>query len=228
MDIIDRALVDEGPLTRDQLRERIAKADVRTQGQALVHLLFLATLRGVTVRGPMIGRDHAFVLVRDWLGPPPEIDRQIALTELARRYLIGHGPASDRDLARWAGLPLRDARSGLQAISARLDQRDDGLISLRARRQESGVPTPKLLGAFDPVLLGWVTREEVVGPGDRIVAVNGIFRPFALVNGKAAGLWKLEKGRVRMEPFAPISDEDATALNAEADAVERFLGDVSP
>jgi hypothetical protein len=36
---LSRALEDEGPLTRDQLRVRISAAGVRTQGQALVHIL---------------------------------------------------------------------------------------------------------------------------------------------------------------------------------------------
>jgi hypothetical protein len=68
VEVIERSLADEGPLTRDQLRDRIARAGVRTERQALVHLLALASLRGLTVRGPMVGRQHAYALVRDWLG----------------------------------------------------------------------------------------------------------------------------------------------------------------
>ena len=75
------------------------------------------SLRGLIVRGPMVDGKHAYVLVSDWLGKPKPVDRDRALPEFARRYLAGHGPASDRDLARWAGLPLRDARAGLQAPS---------------------------------------------------------------------------------------------------------------
>src|SRR5450756_992488 len=72
-----------------------------------------AAERGVAVRGPMLGRGHAFVLVRDWLGAPPAaVDRDRALAELARRYLAGHGPATDRDLAKWAGLPLATRGGG--------------------------------------------------------------------------------------------------------------------
>src|SRR6266480_6537609 len=110
--VIERSLTAEGPLTRAQLAERIAKAGVRTQGQAIVHLLVLAGLRGIAVRGPMAGREHAYALVRDWLGAPPRprgapaFDRDRALAELAARYLAGHGPAAERDLAKWAGLPL--------------------------------------------------------------------------------------------------------------------------
>src|SRR5262249_60930991 len=74
--VIERSLTAEGPLTRAQLAERIAKTGVRTQGQAIVHLLVLASLRGIAVRGPMAGREHAYAPVRDWLrGPPPRPGR---------------------------------------------------------------------------------------------------------------------------------------------------------
>jgi len=51
------ALAAGGPLTRPQLRERVAAAGVRTEGQAMVHILALASIRGLIVRGPAAGRD---------------------------------------------------------------------------------------------------------------------------------------------------------------------------
>src|ERR1700730_9335522 len=48
--VIERSLAREGPLTRAQLRERLAAVRVRTEGQALVHLLMLASLRGLVIR----------------------------------------------------------------------------------------------------------------------------------------------------------------------------------
>jgi len=222
--VIERSLADEGPLTRVQLRERIAAAGVRTEGQALVHILGLACLRGLAVRGPMVGRDHAFALVRDWLGEPRPVDRDTALAELARRYLAGHGPADDRDLARWAGLPLRDVRAGLKAIASELEQREDGLLDLAARPPAEDLPPPRLLGSYDPVLLGWRSREPLLGPHRQIVTVNGVFRPFALVRGRAAGIWRLADGEVALEPFGRLTRRDAAALAAEAKDVARFLG----
>src|SRR6202044_2066381 len=59
--LIERFLDRDGPLTRAQLVERLESAGVRTQGQALVFLMFLASLRGISVRGPMIGKQHAYV-----------------------------------------------------------------------------------------------------------------------------------------------------------------------
>jgi DNA glycosylase AlkZ-like len=220
---VKRALAEEGPLTRLQLRERLEGAGFPTHGQTLLHLLFLTGVRGITVRGPMIGRDHAYVLVEDWLGPAKPVDRDAALAELARRYLVGHAPADDRDLARWAGLPLRDARAGLAAIASELVERDDGLLHLAARPPVAEVPAPRLLGAFDPLLLGWTSRERILGPHTHLVTMNGIFRPFALVKGRAAGTWRLNRGKVSIEPLDRISKTASAALAAEAGDVERFM-----
>ena len=223
---IERALGEEGPLTRVELRERIDAAGVRTDGQAMIHLLFLAALRGIAVRGPMIGKQHAYVLVSDWLGEVPSIDRDKALAELARRYLVGHQPATDRDLAKWAGLPLRDARAGLKAIGSELDEGEGGLVSLAKRPGPEKLPAPRLLGAFDPVLLGWTSREPVLGEHMSLVTRNGIFHPFAMANGKAIAKWGFSAGEVNLQPLQPLPAKTAAALKADAAEVTRFLNSI--
>src|SRR5439155_15405853 len=111
---------------------------------------------------------------------------------LPRRYLAGHGPATDRDLAKWAGLPLGDARRGLSAIASGLADRDDGLASLAGPAgavEVPAMPDLRLLGAFDPLLLGWASRELFLAPGGPVIATNGLFRPFVLVQGRGTALW---------------------------------------
>ena len=143
IETIERALADDGPLGIGALREHVRGAGVSTAGQAMIHLLFRASLEGRIVRGPVAGADagaeHRYALVSDWLpSAPAEVariaaDRDRALRELALRYLAGHGPADARDLARWAGLPLRDARAGLAALGERLREPGGGLVELRGR-----------------------------------------------------------------------------------------------
>jgi Winged helix DNA-binding domain len=219
------ALAADGPLTRPRLRDRVAAAGVRTGGRALVHILLLASIRGLIVRGPADGRDQAFVLARDWLGaPPPPVDEETALGELARRYLAGHAPAADRDLARWAGIGLRDARLGLARCGA--VQRADGLAGPPAslRHEAAALPPPRLLGAFDPLLLGWASRDPVTGPHREIVTVNGLFRPFALAGGRAVATWTITGGQVVLAPFAVLDADTQAALDTDAADVTRFLG----
>jgi winged helix DNA-binding protein len=227
VEVIERSLVEEGPLTRFELRDRLDRAGVRTAGQALVHLLMLACLRGVAVRGPMAGKQHAYALVRDWLGELGTVDAGTALPELARRYLAGHGPADDRDLAKWSGLPLRDARAGLERIASELTQRDDGLVDLAQREPPMDeFPPPRLLGPYEPLLLGWRSRADVLGCHDAAVVSGGLFRPIALAGGRAVGTWKLDGGRPVLDPFERLSAKNTAALEADAAEVERFLAPI--
>lgn len=276
--IVEQALASDGPLTRYQLRERLASGGVPTEGQALIHLLFRASLQGLVVRGPVLGTpgagtpavgspgvsrpgvgspgvgspgvgspgvgspgatgrgvsrpaatrpgvggEQAFVLVRDWLGEQAPTDPDRALGELARRFLDGHGPATARDLARWAGIPLGQARQGFSSIGATVGQGPDGLAGLSGvPRSES--PRARLLGPFDPMLLGWESRREVLGDNRGVVTTNGIFRPIALVGGRAVGIWRLDGGAVRLRPFESISEEEVGELGDDAVDVLRYLG----
>lgn len=224
--VIESALTSGGPLTRFQLRDAIVAAGLPARENVALHLLVLASSKGIAVRGPMVGAQHAYVHVRDWLGRPPRaLEPDLALAELARRYLAGHGPASDRDLAKWSGLPLGMARRGLTGVASQLADRDDGLAELRAGRNvPASPPAPRLLGGFDPVLLGWVSREPVLGDHQDVVTVNGLFRPFALVDGRAAGTWAWQDGSVALEPFGELAPAVQSALVAEARDVQRFLG----
>jgi winged helix DNA-binding protein len=217
--IVADALADEGPLTRPELAERIAAHGIRTAGQATPHLLARAALRGIAVLGPLRADGaHAFALRHDWLGPaPPAPARDAALAELARRYLAAHGPATTADLAAWSGLPLRDARAGLAA--ARVVERDDGLVDLARRAPAPARIPPRLLGAFDPYLLGWRDRAFAVPAAlaRRVHPGGGMLRAVATVDGLAVGTWSVRRGTVVLD--AP----DATDLQAEAADVARFL-----
>lgn len=233
--VVRRSLEKDGPLTRVELRGRIAASGVPVAGQALVHILMLASLRGHTVRGPMVGNDQAYVLVQDWLGKGPKpLDRDASLAELSRRYLAGHGPATDRDLAKWAGLPLRDVRRGLSRISGELVHLEEGLVDLSTRPPAAELPPPRLLGTFEPVLLGWTSRELILRESARtLVTDNGLFRAFALVGGRAVATWSLRRSGgslqpedIALTPFAELAENDREALQADAEDVVRFLSPV--
>lgn len=207
--VVARELLS-GPRTRLQLREALEVAGVPVTGQAQVHVLVKATLQGICVRGPVVGKDQAFVLVRDWLPPAPKVDRDQALRWLAERYLTAHGPSTERDLAKWAGIPLGDARRAL--------------IDVAAPPLEPGpLPGPTLLGGYDEVLMGWESRSFVLGDQKAVVTMNGIFKPIALVKGKAVATWGLPGRRVALEPFAALSTAVQRALEKDAQGVERFL-----
>lgn len=221
--VIEKAL-SNGPLTRRHLREHLDSAGIRTQGQALVHLIARSSIAGTTIRGPVVGKEQAFVLTRDWIGRADKVDRHQALAELARRFLRGHGPADERDLAKWAGITLGDARRALAAISTEIADLENGLVDLVVRVPVDEWPPPRLLGPFDPVLLGWTSREAIVGRHAHLVTINGLFRPFPMVGGRATGTWSMKDHRVKIDLLETITDDEQQALAEEAVAVEHFFG----
>ncbi len=223
VDVVAEAVAN-GPCTRAELRNALDVAGVPTGGQGFVHVLLAASLRGLLVRGPMVDGEQAFVSVDGWLGKAPDaLDRPDALAMLARRYLVGHGPADAADLARWAGITLGEARLGLAAVSDELAPADGGLVDLAQRRPRAGVPAPRLLGAFDPLLLGWVARERFVGAHRGVVTTNGLFRPVALVDGRVVASWGLAGGTLTISMLEPVPPGVLDVLEQDAGDVLRFL-----
>ncbi|MGZ4268734.1 MAG: DNA glycosylase AlkZ-like family protein [Solirubrobacteraceae bacterium] len=206
--VAERALAVDGPLGRGELARRMG-----SEGQATPHLLMLAALRG-----RIVSAGETFALASDWLGaePAPALAgeaRELALGELARRYLAAHAPASDADLAHWSGLPLRDARAGL------------AMVARTPRAHGGGRVPPRLLGAFDPYLLGWRSRAFAVAPAHArtVHPGGGMVRAVATDDGLAVGTWTAPGARVAIEPFAPLAPAVAAALARDAADVERLL-----
>ena len=195
----------DGPLTRSQLARPIAAAGIRVEGQALVHILLLATLRGLVVRGPVVDGDHAFVLVRDWLGsaPPPTDPETSRWASWRAAISPGTGRPTTPISRSGRASPLATPAAGSTAIAAQLVERDDGLAAVADRTDHAAVPPPRLLGAFDPSLHGWVSREPITGSHQGIVTTNGFFRPFAMVKGRAVATWTLTNGQIDARSLRP-------------------------
>lgn len=147
----------------------------------------------------------------DWLGPLERVSREDGLAELARRFLRGYAPADERDLARWSGLALRDARLGFERIAAELDEVEvEGkrlAVLSKERPRPPRSPAVRMLGAFDNYDLGYVDRtvaldaphEKQVNPG------GGIIRPAIVVDGRYVATWTSKRSGKRLavtiEPF---------------------------
>ena len=234
---IQSVLAGSGPLTRADLVARLAGEGVALDSgtQAPAHLLSYAAMRGLVCRGPYRDRDEpTYVLLEDWVPPAPGPDGDEALAELARRYLAGHAPAAEPDLRAWSGLPAAAARRAFALIADELTQvrLDDAAAYVPSTMDldPPGGPVVRLLGAFDPYLLGYRSRELALDAGHakRIQAGGGIVHPAVLVDGRIVGTWRLDRRgpsrRLRVEPFGPLPKGSRGPLEAEAEDIGRFVG----
>jgi hypothetical protein len=232
---IARALEAEGPVTRSEASERVAAAGVKLDTQTRLHVSLLAVTSGIACLGPDRGRQSCLVLRRDWLGDLPGCDREIALAELARRYLRAFGPATDRDFAAWSGLGLREVRAGLAAIASELAEVRVGEVPMltlaRSRRTPPGTGQVRLLGAFDTFLLGYTNRDFAVPHHHRAALKKGgggWIRPVIVRDGEVIGGWRYARKRggveVTIPPEASLSPEVRRAVEREVADIGRFEG----
>jgi Winged helix DNA-binding domain len=230
-----RALAEEGPLTRSELRERIKSADVALNSQTGMHIALLAVVAGIACLGPDRAKTTCLVRREDWLPKPPPFNRDKALAELARRYLGAFGPAIDRDFAYWSGLPLRDVRAALESISREIEEVSVGGQAMLVLR--GAVPRlprrgqVRMLGNFDTYLLGWKDREFSV-TGEHALHVKagggGWIRPVIVEDGIVVGGWRSARkaGRLEISLNLPKAERErlGAALEAEIADLARFEG----
>jgi hypothetical protein len=221
------ALAGGGRLRRAELFAALDDAGISTTGQRGPHLLGYLARTGTLCLGPTVDGEQLVVLVADWIPAPAQFDGEEALAELARRYFLGHGPATVHDLARWAGIGLRAARAGLAAVRGQLASTEvDGVEHLMdpsspdllaAHRAEArGV---FLLPGFDEFVLGYRERGAVLDPAfaDRIVpGGNGMFRPTVVRDGRVVATWQWTgrgaRRTITATPFTPLPEEVTAAL----------------
>jgi hypothetical protein len=229
--VIEKALGEAEDVSRPELVERLASAGIALKAETRLHMIFLAVVAGLACIGPDRGGSGSLVLAREWLGPGASRDREQSLAELARRYLGAFAPATDRDFAYWAGLPLGDCRVGLERIGGGLVVLGDGLLALRSSRPRAPrAPVVRLLGGFDTYLMGYASRAHAVDEADErwILPGGGVLRPTICVDGRLVGPWRSKRSgkrlAVALEPFEPLSDETHRAIAAEVEDIGRFEG----
>ncbi len=233
-ELVVQALQGGNRLPREALYQALEAAGASTAGQRGIHILGRLAQEGLICFGPRAGKTHVFVLLEEWLPPAEVLPHDQALAELAHRYFTGHGPATVQDFAWWSGLPLAEARAGLEMVRSQLAQGEaDGKTYWRSR-SAPGKREPRhsahLLPGFDEYLVGYRDRSAVLDPLHVLQtnAGGGMLSPTIVIDGKVAGTWKraLKKGSVTVTPawFAPPDDEQMRAFSKAAGQYAAFLG----
>ena len=157
------------------------------------------------------------------------VDESAARVELVWRYLAAFGPATRADAAEWSGLRVADVQPALDALEPLrrfADENGRELFDLpRAPRPPADSPAPvRLLPRFDNLVLSHKDRTRVLPYEYRgEISEGGWVKSSFLVDGLVAGVWEVEQGRVRVEPFAPLPRTVRRELEDEAARLEAWL-----
>lgn len=222
-------------LTRDELREVLQRVGIVADSTLRMSLLVMhAELEGLICSGARRGRQFTYALLDERAPSVRPLERDLALAELARRFFLSRGPATEHDFARWSGLTLSDARSGLEAVKGQLQHEVfDGQpywMPEPAPATADTAPVAHLLSIYDEYVSGYKDRSAIVSAehGERLVAMDNDLTAIVVLGGQIVGTWKrtLKKSAVIVEAslFITPTEAEAHAIGQAADRLGAFLG----
>jgi Winged helix DNA-binding domain len=167
-------------------------------------------------------------LADDWIGPG-EATEQEGLEHLVGSYLRGFGPAGLKDVSSWAGVPVTPLKAAVGRMELRRfrDEAGKELIDLpRAPLPDPDTPAPvRFLPHWDATMLVHARRALVL-PEHYRERVFSIKNPFSvgayLVDGQVAGAWRVQKGRVVLDPYERLSGATKKEVEEERDRLQAF------
>lgn len=218
--LVEAALAD-GPLSRPALYERLEAGGFTTGSQRGYQLLVDLAQQGALVQAGMEGRQPTFALLEQWVPRSRSVADDEGLATMVERYVRGHGPVGEKDVAGWYGGTLRAVRAALADLGDAVVV-EDGLLVHRDAEPAADPGSVILLPAFDEYLLGHKDRSGVL-PAEhaaRIVpGANGVFQGTVLVDGVVAATWRRSGEEVEVSPFGDLPD-----LGPALAAYAGFLG----
>jgi hypothetical protein len=140
--------------------------------------------------------------------------------KVVRAYLAGYGPASREDVVQFTGLRLRQVDPGLDGLPVFVDDEGRTLYDVPRQPLASGTEAApvRFLPAFDSIILAHRDRSRIVPP-DYLDAVfnrkNATTKNTFTVDGFVAGAWRIERGKLLVEPFAPLPLRTRREVDAE-------------
>jgi winged helix DNA-binding protein len=220
-----RSLLSDGPRWRKELVEELRLDSMIWNGVGMWVDLVRAPPSGTWERP----RGDLYAMAETWLGPSNATEEK-GLELLVRRYLGAFGPASLKDAANWAGLAPRRLEPVMERVKLRRFRAEDGteLLDLpRAPLPDADTPAPvRFLPAWDATLLAHARRTQILAERHRAKVFN-TKTPHSLqtflVDGQVAGVWKVERGRMKLEPFEPLPGKARKELDDEAERLAAFM-----
>ena len=217
---------------RSAVQPRVSKR-VRAWMDKVSSVVRLPVADGLICYGPGEGNQATFIRTEQWLPLQDPVDETEARVELMRRYLRAYGPATLKDFAYWCGLSMADARVVRTLLDAELLEQNGFLILRSDVRTMNAAPVQSssvhLLPHFDVYLLAHSLKDHLIDSRfyKRVFRSQWWISPVVLVDGRIAGVWACEPGRlsldVGIELFSPVSRSCRNQIRARAESLAEFF-----
>ena len=176
-------------------------------------------------------RADLYGLAEQWIGPCT-VSEDDGIDHLVRSYLRGFGPAALDDVSSWSGVPTRMLAPAIDRLRLRRFRDEQGreLFDLpRAPLPPADTPAPvRFLPWWDAVLLVHARRTGVMPEDYRPIVFatkNPPSVPTFLVDGRVAGAWRYDDGRIELEPYERLSRSTLRELREEGERLAALMGD---
>jgi hypothetical protein len=237
-------VLEQGPLTRPQLADAVAKHTGIAQARDFIlseswgSPLKPAAYRGDLCFGPGQGKTVTFTNPRGWIGEWQFIEPQLALQEIARRYLRAYGPATSDDFRFWWGCGKTLAKTLFHSLTQEVEEVEvEGwrAVALRATvpliQSVEPVEQINLLPLFDAYTIGAPPRGGalLLAPAYKSQVFNQQGWAFAvvLVNGSIQGVWDYTIRRshivVKVNLFCSSTTAIRKGIAAEAERLSHLF-----
>jgi Winged helix DNA-binding domain len=236
-DIFVRALEGGRALTREELGTALGAAGIEATGLRLGYLIGHAEVEAILVNGPRRGKRQTFALLAERVRPTRERTVEEGLGELATRYVRGHGPAQDADLAWWSGLTLGEARRALDLAGGALRREQ---IRNRTFWCDPDEPAPAstepdasavhLLPNYDELLIAFRDRSDAIDPDlpEPARVAEAVLAHIVVREGLVVGGWRRrDAGRalgIAIDLLVALTQAERTALASAIARLSTFLG----
>jgi hypothetical protein len=229
------------PMTREEVIASVADGRPERIREALKSgwggMLKPAARNGRLCFGPSRGQNVTFVNPRDWLATWHDVAPEVAIADIARRYLRVYGPSTRNDFARWWGAWPGVGGAAWRAIASELvtveveGTRLQALAGDLAAIRRATITQPvQLLPLFDPYLMGYARRDHMLDSAyaARVSRTAGWISAVILVEGSVAGTWSHaltgKALRVTLAPFARLPAKVMAQVRERAAEIAKALG----
>ncbi len=182
-------------LTRKEMYHALELQNISTADQRGLQILWQLAMEGFICFGPREGKQQTFVLMYEWIPKTKSMNRNEAMSKLATKYFISHGPATIHDFAWWSGLRVTDAQKALELIESKLVQKEVNgqryWYSNSTQITKDFSKSASFLPSYDEYMISYKDRSASLNPIDtKKLKLNNGLNSSVIINGCVVGTWK--------------------------------------